>query len=192
MKKTEKFFNAFVQYKENTLLELYTDREDCFSVGMIELQNDTEILLKAIDEQGKEAGYYVVKKSSIQNILYDTEYLRKISLYMECWTEHFYKKWSSFEKSLFKKEDNIFKQAISYLQKAGRIVTVDGSFEHMHTGYIEEISCDFVKIKCIDISSAAVMEEVQVDLEDIDFLELESIDNYLLQYAYEKGGCLIE
>ncbi len=175
-----------MQYKENTLLELYTDSEDSFSVGKIELQNDTEVLLKAIDEQGREAGYYVVKKSCIQNILYDTEYLKKISLYIECWRERSYKEWSSFEKGCFQKENSLFVQALYYTQKEGQIVTVDGSFEDIHTGYIEDILQESVKIKCIDISSARAMEEVQVELEAIDFLEFESTDNYLLQYAYEN------
>lgn len=175
-----------MQYKENTLLELYTDSEDRFSVGMINLQNDTEILLKSIDEQGKEAGYYVVKKDGIQNVLYDTEYLKKISLYMECWKGHLYKKWTSFEKDMIEKENSILTQALHYSKKAGRMVTIDGSFEDIYTGYIEEVSHGAMKIKCIDISSACAMEEVQVDLKSIDFLEFESIDNYLLQYAYEN------
>lgn len=175
-----------MQYRENTLLELYTDSEDSFNVGTICLQNDTEILFKSIDEQGKEAGYYVISKDSVQKVLYDTVYLKKIGLYMEWWQEHTYKEWVTFEKDMFRKEDSIFMQALRYAQDAGLIVTIDGFIEEIYTGYVEEVSHEIVKIECLDISSACAMEGAQVDLKSIQFLEFESIDNHLLQYAAEN------
>ena len=69
--------------KESGIAEIYTKNTDTFSVGRVFCQNNECVVFEDIDTQGKITGYYVMKKEIISRLEYDTEYLNKISKYME-------------------------------------------------------------------------------------------------------------
>ena len=68
-----------------SLLEIYTANTDSFSVGSIALYSNSEILFRIYDELGREVALYLVKREHINNIIANTEYLKKMDLYCEYW-----------------------------------------------------------------------------------------------------------
>ena len=50
-------------------------------------------------------------------------------------------------------------------------------------GYLKEMVRDKIIFSCLDVSTAQLSEEITIPVQDIVFIEFESIDNLLLQYA---------
>lgn len=76
----------FDTYKiKDELLEIYSDSEENFSVGKILSKSNDSVLFRSYDEQGKNDGLHFVKSSYISEVKSNTQYLRKMQLYLEYW-----------------------------------------------------------------------------------------------------------
>ena len=65
------------------IYEIYTDDSGSFTVGSIAAQNDEDIVIRGVDEEGKISAYYALPVKTITEMISDTPYLNKISRYME-------------------------------------------------------------------------------------------------------------
>ena len=52
----------------NTLYEIYTDDSGAFTVGSIFMENDDDIVIRGIDEEGKASAYYALPKKTVKDI----------------------------------------------------------------------------------------------------------------------------
>ena len=78
----------FDTYKiKDELLEIYSGSEETFCVGKILSQNRDSILFRSYDAQGKNDGLHFIKSSHISEIKSNTQYLRKMQLYLAYWRE---------------------------------------------------------------------------------------------------------
>lgn len=100
--------------REDCLVEIYTKNEESFSVGKVCFQNHDSVVFYSIDEQGKIAGYYAMKKEYITKILDNTEYLHKIEKYMEYGLKNPYASWFSLKKVDFDISKPLFTQIRIY------------------------------------------------------------------------------
>ena len=82
-----------IQDPDSRIYEIYTDESGSFSVGMICAENRDDLLFAGIDEEGKVSAYYAMPRKVITQLCEDTEYLRKIRLYMAYAAEHPYSSW---------------------------------------------------------------------------------------------------
>lgn len=173
--------------KENYVAEIYTHSEDSFSVGAVCFQNKDYILMRGVDEQGKVTAYYAMKKSIITNVEYDTEYLNKLGKYMEYGKEHTYDSWFSLNEVKFDEAQPLFMQILQHAYKNNMIITIATStMEQLETGYIRQLLDDRVEIECVDMETARLDGCITVNVEAISFIEFDSVDNFLLQYANER------
>ena len=78
----------FDTYKiKDELLEIYSGSEETFCVGKILSKNRDSILFRSYDAQGKNDGLHFIKSSHISEIKSNTQYLRKMQLYLAYWRE---------------------------------------------------------------------------------------------------------
>lgn len=170
--------------REDCIVEIYTGDEDSFSVGKVCFQNHDSVVFYSIDEQGKIAGYYAMKKNYITKILDNTEYLHKIDKYMEYGENNPYTSWFSLKKVEFDISKPLFTQILRYAKENDIIVTLDVfSSDYLETGYVREITQEKIVLECVNVGNAQMMDKVSIEIESIAFIEFESIDNRLLQYA---------
>lgn len=173
--------------KDNCIVEIYTHSEDSFSVGSVYFQNKDCVLLRGVDEQGKLTAYYAMKKSIITNVEYDTEYLNKLEKYMEYGSMHTYGLWFYLTEVKFDETRPLFPQVFQYAYKENMIITIATfTMEQYETGYIRELSEDRIVIECVDMETAKLDGCIAVNIDEISFIEFDSVDNFLLQYANER------
>lgn len=180
----KKKVGIYMIIRDDCIVEVYTKNEDSFSVGKVYCQNKDDVVFCNIDVQGKIDGYYVMKKSSVTNIVMDTEYLKKMEKYMEYGEKHSYASWFSLTDVKFDISQSLFTQVIKYAETNGIIITIGMiDEEELETGYVREISQNNLVLECINLENAHMLGCITVNMEDITFIEFESIDNKLLQYA---------
>lgn len=173
--------------KDNCIAEIYTHSKESFCVGSVYLQNKDCALFRNVDEQGKVTAYYAMKKSIIANVEYDTEYLNKLEKYMEYGSMHTYGSWFSLTEVKFDETRPLFPQVFQYAYKKNMIITIATStMEQLETGYIKKLLEDRVEIECVDVETAKLNGCMVVSIDEISFIEFDSVDNCLLQYANEK------
>ncbi len=172
---------------ESKLIEIYTKNKDSFSVGKVYCQNDEQVVFEDIDTQGKIIGYYAMKKKYISKLKYETEYLKKIYLYMQYAKEHDYSGWFSLEKIKLDIDKSLFDQVINIAKKNNSIITVGREEDDkLETAYVKDIYNEDITLECIDISNAKLYDEITMKLNEINFIEFNSVDNLLLEYANKK------
>lgn len=170
--------------KESCLVEIYTKNTDRFSVGMVFCQNNDCVVFKDIDTQGKITGYYIMKKNIISQLNYSTGYLTKINKYMEYGETHSYSNWFSLKPVALNPEGALLLQVLEYARDNNAVITIElTGRQELEAGYIKEMDNNKITFSCLDISNAQLLEEISVATDDIVFIEFESIDNLLLQYA---------
>lgn len=169
-------------YGKKDLIEIYTTDEEHFSVGTIIYETEENIFFKLFDEQGKEDGFYLLKKACISSMKYDTDYLKKIALYIEYWEKN--KIVEKLENTFYYSCPS-FLELLDYAEEKEKIVTISTSLEEefLITGYIKSCNEDEVEIECIDMETAIPYEITSILKKDIVYFEIESIDNKLLRYA---------
>lgn len=179
--------NMIQNIKDNCIAEIYTHSEESFCVGSVYLQNKDCALFRNVDEQGKVTAYYAMKKSIITNVEYDTEYLNKLEKYMEYGSMHTYGSWFSLTEVKFDETQPLFPQILQYSYKNNRMVTIATStMEQLETGYIRQLLDDRLEIECVDMETAKLEGCIAVSIDEISFIEFDSVDNFLLQYANEQ------
>lgn len=165
------------------LLEIYSDSEERFSVGKILSKSNDSILYRSYDTQGKNDGLHFIKSSSISEVKSNTQYLRKMQLYLEYW-----KKTENLPLiNPFKKHPTL-PDLLLYAIRNEKIITVSCSSkpDELLTGYIEVYNSNKVKMNCVDMETACIYENITLFENDIFYLEIESLDNELLKYANKK------
>ena len=170
--------------KESCIVEIYTKSTESFSVGRVFCQDEDCVIFENIDVQGKITGYYVMKKSSISQLHYHTEYLGKIRKYMEYGKEHSYSNWFSLKPVALNRGGSLILQVLEYAKDNHIVITLEtDQADEPEAGYLKEMVRDKIIFSCLDVSTAQLSEEITIPVQDIVFIEFESIDNLLLQYA---------
>lgn len=170
------------------LLEIYSNSEENFSVGKILSKNNDSILYRSYDTQGKNDGLHFIKSDYISEVKSNTQYLRKIQLYLEYWkkseNEHLINPF---------KEHPTLSDLLLYAIKNEKIITVSCSSnpDELLTGYIEKYDNNQIKLNCVDMETACIYENIILFENDIFYLEIESLDNELLKYANKKNSPFI-
>ena len=174
----------FDTYKiKDELLEIYSDSEENFSVGKMLSKSNDSVLFRSYDEQGKNDGLHFVKSSYISEVKLNTQYLRKMQLYLEYWE----KMEDGDLINPFKKHPTL-SDLLLYAVRNNKIVTVSSSTkpDELLTGYIETCDGGKIKLNCVDMETACIYEHITLSESDIFYLEIDSLDNELLKYANEK------
>ena len=171
---------------KDKIAEIYSGGED-FTVGKCILDSDDAVLIEALDLQGKWDGFYWMKKNTLTEVIYDSEYIDKMKLYVEYWNDK--KEQSDNHPTIPYSElsaniNDLLKLAN---QKKSLITIMRNDEEELDTGFIKSIENDKFTLECIDISSAKMLEILEVKTDEVVFAEIDSIDNRLLEYAYSKN-----
>lgn len=162
------------------LYEIYSTDDESFSVGYLLYQNDDICIFKVFDDQGREAGIYAFKKEIISACLADTEYLAKMKLYIDYWKDKEIKMLSMNDLDGEVSIRNILEYIISSKNIATIMINSD---DDMYTGFVSESDAVSVAMECVDISNAKVYDKIKINVEDICFIEFNSVDNDVLLYA---------
>lgn len=174
----------FDTYKiKDELLEIYSDSEESFSVGKILSKSKDSILFRSYDAQGKNDGLHFIKSSYISEVKSNTQYLRKMQLYLEYWRE----REDVLLNNPFKNHPTLL-ELLEYAMENKKIITVSCSTkpDELLTGYVETYDNKKIKLNCVDMETACIYETATLLKEDIFYLEVDSLDNELLKYANEK------
>ncbi|WP_022749973.1 hypothetical protein [Lachnobacterium bovis] len=170
------------EFARGKIGEFYVS-EDKFTVGSCMLDSENAVLIEAIDPQGKWDGYYWFKKNTLTEVNYDTKYLNKIELYREYWNNN-HDNCASIKLSDL--SINII-DLIKIAKQNNVIITIRrDSEEELDTGFVTSIDGNSIKMECINLETAELLETIDVEIDKINFLEIDSPDNRLLEYAYLK------
>ena len=174
----------FDTYKiKDELLEIYSGSEERFSVGKILSKNKDCILFRSYDSQGKNDWLHFIKSSYISEVKSNTQYLRKMQLYLEYWRE----REDVLLNNPFKNHPTLL-ELLEYATENKKIITVSCSTkpDELLTGYVESYNNEKIELNCVDMETACIYETATLFKEDIFYLEVDSLDNELLKYANEK------
>ena len=174
----------FDTYKiKDELLEIYSGSEETFCVDKILSKNRDSILFRSYDAQGKNDGLHFIKSSNISEIKSNTQYLRKMQLYLAYWREQE----DAPLTNPFKKHPALF-ELLEYAMENKKIITVSSSSkpDELLTGYVETYDNKKIKVNGVDMETACSYETATLLKDDIFYLEVDSLDNELLKYTNEK------
>ena len=152
------------------IYEIYTDDSGSFTVGSIAAQNDEDIVIRGVDEEGKISAYYALPVKTITEMISDTPYLNKISRYMEYAEQHPYSGWYSLPELVLDPEKPLLAQILKCL----------------NCGYVCEIEKGRVLLSCVDPVTARDLTQVRIRIRDLEYIEYGSISNTLLMYANRR------
>ena len=76
---------------------------------------------------------------------------------------------------------------LEYIISSKKIATIMiNSDDDMYTGFVLESDTVSVAMECVDISNAKVYDKIKINVEDICFIEFNSVDNDVLLYAHSN------
>ncbi len=164
------------------LCEIYTTSEESFSVGYAVRENETETLFKVFDELGRECALYVIKKSMIVSLVKETNYLKKMEVYLNYWSK-------AIKSNIYIPEldkENMFNQVLKLVNESNSVATIRTlDHEELMTGFISKVDDKKIFLKCISMEDATIYDEIMILNENIWFIEFNSIENNILSYAYD-------
>ena len=173
-----------IQDPDNRIYEIYTDESGSFSVGMICAENRDDLLFAGIDEEGKVSAYYAMPRKVITQLCEDTEYLRKIRLYMAYAAEHPYSSWFRLPAISLDPGGPILSQLLRLAMAEGELVTMGRvGDEEIMCGYVREIAGGRVTLDPVDPVSAADLSRTKIRIRELEYVEYGSLANTLLRYA---------
>ena len=111
------------------IYEIYTDDSGSFTVGSIAAQNDEDIVIRGVDEEGKISAYYALPVKTITEMISDTPYLNKISRYMEYAGQHPYSGWYSLPELVLDPEKPLLAQILRKACSESALITAMKSGE---------------------------------------------------------------
>lgn len=171
---------------EETLYEIYTDDSGGFSVGTVFCENESDIVFRGVDEEGKISAYFAVPRRQIAGMRKNTAYLEMIRRFMYYAEEHSYSRWFTLPELVLDPRRPLMGQILSLACDTGEIVTVGiADREDDLYGYVEDVSRGRIMLRCVDPLSGTDLAQVQCRIRDMDFLEYGSVFNRLLKYARE-------
>ena len=166
------------------IFEIYTDDTGAFTVGQIEAENEDDLVIRGIDEEGKVSAYYVVPKKNIREMVSDTPYLGKIRRYMKYAEEHSYGEWFKLPPLPADPSKPLLSQVLHLAKENGMLITIGKSGdEELLCGYVREIEKGRILLDLVDPESAQDLTQVKIRIRDLEFIEYASISNMLLMYA---------
>lgn len=174
-----------MKIKEECLVEIYSNDNnlDSFSVGEVIFQDNDIVLFRLLNPQGQWDGFSFYKKEYISDIGYNTDYLKKLNLYIQYWNE---------QKPINKLIDCITKYSFFdalkefYENKTLLTIVTNSQSNNIFTGYINTISANSIILDCLDSSSATFDEQIEISLKLIAIVTYDDIDNLLLNFAFNK------
>ena len=107
------------------IYEIYTDDSGSFTVGSIAAQNDEDIVIRGVDEEGKISAYYALPVKTITEMISDTPYLNKISRYMEYAEQHPYSGWYSLPELVLDPEKPLLAQILRKACSESALITAN-------------------------------------------------------------------
>jgi hypothetical protein len=168
---------------KNKLYEVYSISDDSFTVGKFIYRDDSIYVFKAFDELGREAGIYTFKKDMVRSFLSDTEYLKKMEVCIRYWEDKNVQKVAMDGIDGETSVENI----LDYITSSKVIATImTYSDEDIYTGFVSREGTSFVNIECIDMSNAGIFAKKEIEIENICFIEFNSVENDVLLYAYNQ------
>lgn len=171
----------------NTIYEIYTDDSGAFTVGSIVMENEDDIVICGIDEEGKASAYYALPKKTVKEMVTDTPYLQKILKYMQYASEHPFSGWFTLPELTINPEGPILMQVLRAAESEGSLVTVCRlGEEELLCGYVRQIEKGRVLLDCVDPESAGNLSQVKLRIKDLEYIEYGSIANMLLMYANKR------
>ena len=169
------------------IYEIYTDDSGSFTVGSIAAQNDEDIVIRGVDEEGKISAYYALPVKTITEMISDTPYLNKISRYMEYAEQHPYSGWYSLPELVLDPEKPLLAQILRKACIESALITAMKSGEDdLICGYVCEIEKGCVLLSCVDPVTARDLTQVRIRIRDLEYIEYGSISNTLLMYANRR------
>lgn len=170
-------------------VELYTREEDTFSVGIPLYLDNKGVIAQNVDPQGRIDGDSYYSFSAIQKINTDSDYLNKLKCYGDFWEEANSGDYTKTILQSFQVTDpppqSLLLSILKNQKDEHHIITMESSGEEeLNTGLIAELQEESLVLNTIDVSNAKAMDSVTIHLEDITFIEFNSIDNLLLEFAH--------
>ena len=170
------------------LEEFYTDDSGAFTVGIALTESGQDLVIEGVDEQGKRCGYFVMPARLVRERRKGTPYLAKIARYMEYAEEHPYTAWYTPPVFPAAPGEPLMTGLLRHVLESGEVIAVGIAEEEFPvTGIVSSFAKGAARIECIDPETAEPSEEIRVRIRDIEYIEYGSIDNRLLQYAFEKA-----
>lgn len=172
---------------QKSLVELYTNGDDEFSVGLPLYSDDKGVVVFNIDPQGRMDGYSYYDLSSIHILNTDTSYLQKLNHYRKFWAEKQGGICTNLPSFTYDSSEPLLLEVLRKQQNENRIVSIETCCaDHLYTGFLIQLTEQTIVLNTIDIENAKAMEKIIIHIKDIVFVEFNSIDNLLLESAYRS------
>ena len=173
-----------MEFRKDCLMEIYTDSGDQFSVGRYLCESACYVTFRNFDPAGREDGLLVLKRCFIKNVCYETDYLKKMSLYRRYWEDN------SSIAMLSKKiadEDvsdlgNLILHACENREMVSLISIKDP--DCIYTGFVRSFEDGKVLLEEVSLESAKTFETKTLLLKNIILLECRTMEQKLLSYAH--------
>lgn len=165
------------------LREVYTTKEDNFSVVSVIQENTDEFVFLSYDELGRKDSLICLSKKKIKKISSDTEYLKKVTLSIEYWDT--IKNLSIFPTDIkFCDERSYLMQALEYALKNRTTISIRTiNSENIELGLMQDILSDSVLLSCISLENAKEYDTLRIPIKDIWFIEFDGCQSRILTYV---------
>ncbi|WP_040398029.1 hypothetical protein [Anaerococcus senegalensis] len=167
---------------ENKLVELL-NKESSFAYGFLLYEDYEKILINNLDDQGRFDGYTLISKDLVQ-VNKKSDFLKKLEIYNEYWKSISIGKSDS---EFFKNEPNFY-NIIKYAKDNKKIINIGKNLDYYELicGYVKDIEDNFAIIDAVDQNSGEIYDEFEIDIKNINYIEVESIDNILLDFVNKQ------
>lgn len=167
---------------ENKLVEILYNGSS-FAYGFLLFDDKEKILINNLDDQGRFDGYTLISKDLVR-VNEKSDFLKKLKIYNEYWKSISIGKSDS---EVFKNEPDFY-NIIKYAKENKKIINIGKNLDYYELicGYVKDIEDDFAIIDAVDQNSGKIYDEFEIDIREIKYIEVESIDNILLDYVNKK------
>ena len=167
---------------KNKLVELLNENSS-FAYGFLLYEDDKNILINNLDDQGRFDGYTLISKDLVE-INEKSDFLKKLKIYNEFWKST---KIGKSDSEVFKNKPDFF-DLVKYAKDNEKIVNLGKTLDYYELicGYVKDIDDDFATIDAVDQNSGEIYDEFEIDINEIKYIEVESIDNILLDFINKK------
>lgn len=170
---------------ENKLIEILNNGSS-FAYGFLLDENEKNYFIKNLDDQGRFDGYTLISKDLVK-INEKSDFLKKLKIYNEYWKSTKEEKTGENIGEIFKNIPDFF-DIVKYAKENKKIINLGKSLDYFDQicGYVKNIEDDFAIIDAVDINSGQIYDEFEIDIREINYIEVESIDNILLDFVNKK------